>query len=257
MKQIFIFFIIIFYSNLAFSCVCGQSKLIDRFQKSEFVAKVKLLKVKNIENDFEYQNAEIEILELYKGEKLKTIKIHAALNSSCSLYVPENSTWLIFAQMYNGVLSFGYCSGSKQIDRNLNSKEYPNAQKNYNESIERKLLVLKNLKKYNIQKSNEFDLKISYSKPCQNDFKSFEVNKEKIAIYEIDVNRDLSIKKVKALREFDNPKLSKEILTCLSENIKVDTKKIKQISKRTKIIIVYYYYPAEDKNQSFISDIDL
>jgi len=258
MKKTLLIILFYFYSNYAFSCVCGSSTLIERFQKSEFVAKVKILKITNIENDFDYQNAEIEVINLYKGEKLQTIKILYAINSSCSLYVPENSIWLVFADTYNGKLSFGYCSGSKQIDRNFNSNEYPNAQENYNQSIQRKLSVLNILKENKITDFNENDLWIIHSKKCESDFKGFEVNdNNNIALYEIKVNSNLKIKKVRALKEFDNADLSKEILKCLSKNIIIDNKKIKKIPKKTTIYVAYYFYKKGSQYESFISENDL
>jgi hypothetical protein len=257
MKKTFLIILFYFYSNYAFSCVCGSSTLIERFQKSEFVAKVRILKITNIENDFDYQNAAIEVLDLYKGEKLQTIKILYAINSSCSFYVPENSIWLVFADTYNGKLSFGYCSGSKQIDRDFNSKEYPNAQENYDQSIQRKLSILNILKENKVNDFNENDLWIIHTKKCESDFKGFEVNDNNIALYEIKVNSNLKIKKVKALKEFDNVDLSKEILKCLSKNIIIDNKKIKKIPQKTKIYIAYYFYEKDNQNESFISEIDL
>ena len=66
--------------------------------------------------------------------------------------MPENSVWLIFAQIDNkGNLSFGYCSGSIQIDKNMISKEYPNAEINRKKSIELKLSVLKFLSSQNLK----------------------------------------------------------------------------------------------------------
>src|SRR6478735_4311015 len=248
MKKILLIILFYFYSTSAFSCVCDSSTLIERFQKSEFVAKVKILKITNIENDFDYQNAEIEILNLYKGEKTKTIKIRYAINSSCSLYVPENSIWLVFADTHNGKLSFGKCSGSKQIDSDFSSKEYPNAQKNYDQSIQRKLSILNILKENKVNDFNENDLLIVPSKKCESDyFKGFEVNDNKIALYEIKVNSNLKIKKVKALKEFDNVDLSKEILKCLSKNMVIYNKKIKKIPKKTKIYVAYYYYEKDNQ----------
>ncbi|WP_438966711.1 hypothetical protein [Flavobacterium sp.] len=255
MKHFFLTILFLFNSSYVFSCVCIPSKLIDKFQKSEFVAKVKILKVTNIGNDLEYQNAEIEVLELYKGKKITTIKILASMNSSCSLYVPENSTWLIFADTFNGVLSFGYCSGSNQLDADMYSKKYPNNQKNYNKANEKKLTALKILKEYKIKNFNENDLKISYKeKPCKNNFLGYEVKNDKIAIYEIKVNRNLKIKKIKAISEFDNADLSRQILKCLSENLIIDKKRIKKIPKKSKIYIIYYYNEEVDKNQSYITD---
>lgn len=256
MKKKVLIILICFFSNYAFSCVCGITTLMERFKKSDFVAKVKIVKITNIENDFDYQDAEIEILELYKGEKRQTIKILYAINSSCAFNVQENSTWLVFADNYNGKLSFGFCSGSEQIDRNFDTNEYPNAQKYHNQSIQIKLSILTILKENRVTTFNENGLWLLRSKKCDSDFKGYEVN-DNIALYEIKVSTKLKIKKVKALKEFDNAALSKEILKCLSKNFIIDNKEIKKIPKKTKIYIAYAYYKNDNPNESFMSEIEL
>lgn len=121
--------------------------------------------------------------------------------------------------------------------------------------MKKKLTALKILKENKIKNFNENDLKISYKeKPCKNNFLGYEVKNDKIAIYEIKVNRNLKIKKIKAISEFDNADLSRQILKCLSENLIIDKKRIKKIPKKSKIYIIYYYNEEVDKNQSYITD---
>ncbi len=233
-------------------------KLIDRFQKSEFIAKVKVKRVSEYKLENYYQNADIEIIDLFKGSKIKSIKIISDFQSSCGLYVPENSVWLIFAQIDSkGNLSFGHCSGSIQIDKNMTSKEYPNAEKNRKKSIERKLSALKFLSSQNIKNTNEYNLSLTYTKACENDFKGYDAPKTKFAVYEITIEKDLKISKIKPLQEFDSRQLSDEIMKCLNENLKVDNRKIFEIKNITKVIMIYYYYEAEEEYKSFISERDL
>ena len=257
MKKIILISILLIANNV-FACQCSITKLIDRFHKSEFIAKVKVIKVSEYNAENYYQNAEIEIIDLYKGSKINNIKISNNLQSSCGLYVPENSVWLIFAQIdSNGNLSFGYCSGSIQIDKTMISEKYPNAEKNRKKSIERKLSVLKFLSVKNTQNENKYNLRLYYSKECANDFKGYEVNKSKFAIYEITIEKDLRISNIKPLQEFDNKELSKEIIKCMNENLKVDNRKISEIPNSSKITIIYYYYEAEKQDKSFIGEFDL
>lgn len=255
-KTILILFLLI--ANYTFSCECSIVKLIDRYQKSDFIAKVKVIKVSEYNDKNYYQNAEIEIIDLFKGTKINNIKISSNLRSSCGLYVPENSVWLIFAQIdSNGNLSFGYCSGSIQIDKNMISKEYPNAEKNRKNSIERKLSALTFLSSQNIKNTNEYNLRLTYSKACENDFKGYEAQKIKFAVYEITIEKDLTISKIEPLQEFDNKQLSEEILKCMKENLKVDNRKISAIPNTTKIGKIFYYYEAEKENKSFVGEYDL
>ena len=255
-KTILILFL--FITNYVFSCECMTTKLIDRYQKSEFIAKVKVIKVSEYNAENYYQNADIEIIELFKGNKINNIKISSNIRSSCGLYVPENSVWLIFAQIDNkGNLSFGYCSGSIQIDKNMISKEYPNAEINRKKSIELKLSVLKFLSSQNLKNTNEYNLRLTYSKACDNDFKGYEVQKIKFAVYEITIEKDLTISKIEPLQEFDNKQLSEEILKCMKENLKVDNRKISVIQNTTKIGKIFYYYEADKEYKSFIGEFDL
>lgn len=255
-KIILILFLLI--SNYSFSCQCQIIKLVDRYQKSEFVAKVKIKKVSEYnENNF-YQDAEIEIIELFKGIYIDKIKISNNLKSSCGLYVPENSIWLIFAKIDDkGNLSFGYCSGSKQIDKNMVSKDYPNAYENRKKSIELKLSALKFLSLQNIKKTNSYHLNLTYSQAFKNTFQGYDVRASKFAVYEIVVEKDLEISKITALQEFDNKILSEEILKFMQQNLKVDNIKVTEIQEQTKVLKIFYFYEADKENKSFISDFDL
>lgn len=253
-----IFISFLFITNYVFSCQCMTLKLIDRFQKADFIAEVKIIKVSEYNSENYYQSADVEIIELFKGSRINNIKISNNLRSSCGLFVPENSVWLIYAQTdHNGNLSFGYCSGSIQIDKIVISKKYPNAEKNRKKSIEQKLSVLKFLSAQKIKTINEYNLRLTYSKACENDFKGYEVHKIKFAIYEVYIEKDLTISKIEPLQEFDNKQLSEEILRCMKENLKVDNRKISKILDTTKIEMIFYYYESDKGYKSFISEFDL
>ena len=109
------------------------------------------------------------------------------------------------------------------------------------------------VKQHDCTQNNHNDSNSSYF----HDIKGFEVKNNKIALYEIKVNRELKIKKVKALKEFDNVDLSKEILKCLYENTLINNKYIKKIPKKAKFYIAYYYYEKGKEYKSFISEFDL
>ena len=78
-KTLLILFL--FITNYVFSCQCLITKLIDRYQKSEFIAKVKVIKVSEYNAENYYQNADIEIIELFKGNKINNIKISSNIRS--------------------------------------------------------------------------------------------------------------------------------------------------------------------------------
>jgi hypothetical protein len=256
--KLFLLIILFFINSSVFACSCFVNVLLDKIQNSEFIAKIKVLKVSEPTSDGQYQNAEIEVLELFKGNNIKSIKIYSNLNTSCNLIVSENTTWLVFANNdKSGLMQFGYCSGSIQLDRKFDLKKYPNVESNWKNSIDRKIALLRYFKSKNIRNPNEYNLQIKSISLSRDRFKGFEVNNEKFAVYELMVEKDLTISKIKTLKAFDNQKLSDSLMSFLKEN-KIASKKGKSvIKKRIRMIVVYYYYPAEENNQSFISVFDL
>jgi len=253
--KVFILVASFFICSTSFACECIKDILVHNFQKSAFVAKVTILKVSKPTADGEYQDASIEVLELYKGKKITTIKIQSSLNTDCNLMVSENTNWLVFAQINrSGVLQFDLCSGSMQLDRKMSSIDYPNAQANYIKEINQKIAVLKFFKSKHIAQPNEYNLYLKYNERLHDLFKGYEDESQKNAVYQLTVEKDLSISKIKALKEFDNQKLSKALLAYLREKAKVNTRNISAIKKRTQLILVYYFYPAEKEYQSFISE---
>jgi hypothetical protein len=253
----FILIVSFFICSTSFACECIKDILVHNFQKSAFVAKIKILKVSKPTADGEYQDATIEVLELYKGKKITTIKIQSSLNTDCNLIVGENTNWLVFAQINrSGILQFDLCSGSMQLDRKMNSIDYPNAQANYIKEINQKIAVLQFFKTKQIAQPNEYNLYLKYNERLHDVFKGYEGESQKNAVYQLTVEKDLSISKIKALQEFDNQRLSKALLAYLKEKAKVNTHNISAIKKRTQLILVYYFYPAEKEYQSFISEFD-
>ena len=244
-----------FISNAGFACVCISNTLLNDFQHSDFVAKVKVLKVSEATADGEYQDATIEVLELYKGNKITTIKINAKLNTSCNLIVPENSIWLVFANTNQaGFLAFGLCSGSMYLGRKINSNDYPNFEANWINEINQKISVLQFFAAKHINQPNEFDLRLN--RQLRGLFEGYEGEVRSNAVFQLTVEKNLSISKIKALKEFDNQQLSKELLKYLKGSIKISSKNNSGINKRTQLIVVYYFYPAEKEHRSFISERD-
>ena len=76
-------------------------------------------------------------------------------------------------------------------------------------------------------------------------------------MYQVIVNRDLSIKNIKVFKRFNNKDLSKKLTSCLQDNMKISAQNMKVISEKAKMIIIYFYYSAEKNNQGFVSIWDL
>ena len=247
-------------STASFACDCASATLLEHFQHSDFVAKIKVLKVYEATADGKYQDATIEVLELYKGNTTTAIKINANLRTDCNLSVPKNSTWLVFANInHAGFLSFGLCSGSMHLDREINTIDYPNLETNWINEINQKISVLQFFAAKHINQPNEFDLHLKFQlrDSIRDLLKGYDGEMLSNAVFQMTVEKNLTVSKIKVLKEFDNQQLSKELLKYLKGNIKISSKNNSGINKRTQLIVVYYFYPAEKKHRSFISEYDL
>jgi len=228
--------------------------VVNNFQASEFVAKAKIIKITPDPSNSEYHDAVIEIINLYKGEQLRKIKIMSSLNTSCSFLPNENSTWIIFASKWQGMLSFGFCSGSIQLDRTFNSVQYPNAAKNYGNTIRLKEDVLAFLKDQSLVNPNP-DLVHPYNTELET-FKGYK-NKNKIAAFQVDLNEDLSISRIKQLKKFQNSHLNTLVFNSMKTNLKFYGKRGKPLAKPARLTLFCYYYEQNGSEQSFLSFIDL
>jgi hypothetical protein len=262
MKQLLII-ISFFICNSVAACSCFTTTLIEKVQNSAFIAKIKILKISEYKNDPDNKYAEIEVLELFKGNHIKKIKFSSELNNFCSLPVSENTTWLVFANKGKSeIMEFGYCSGSTELYRKYDkyeSEKYPNAENNERKSNELKISVLQYFKSKNITKPNVYDLEIDeiVQDLIYKRLRGYEVKNQRFAVYEFKVEKNLTISKIKTLKAFDNQKLS-DSLFFLLKDAKIEPKKgLSTLNKRNRFVFVLYYYPAEENSRSFISKFDL
>lgn len=241
-----------------FACECIYVPLVSRIQISDLIAKVKVVKVTGEPKDVDYQDAEIEILELYKGNKTNAIKIHSGFNSMCRTDYPANSTWVVFANKDEaGNIVIRQCSGSMQLDQQIDAFKYPNAASNLTKTINRKVAVLEYFKTNNLVNPNEYHLELRSIEPNKDHFKGFQGTKDDFAVYEITVEKNLALTEIKALKAFGNKDLSDSLWNYLQSNKNIDTRKITEIKKRTKLIVVFYFYPSDKTYESFISIRDV
>jgi hypothetical protein len=256
MKKLLLCFLLLIAKE-AFSCRCGITPFPEKYQSSEFIATVKILHVIPDAKNEDYHDIDFELINLYKGASVSKLKILSMLNSSCSFLPAENTTWLVFASINDsGFLSFGFCSGSQQLDRKFNLVKYPNLDVRYKRSIDLKLEVLAYLKEHKIAVDNKFKLLLNDHNICSEDLKGLN-EKRRFSVYEIEVDQGLSIDNVRVLRKFKNDDLSKRITLCLRKNVKVNFSEVDVIPEKTKIITIYFYYPADKGNPSFVSTWDL
>lgn len=235
------------------ACTCLSQRLLDRYAKSEFVATLSVLSVDS-DTDNDYLLLEIEIIELYKGNKTNLLKIRKSKGGGCPMYAPENTKWLIFAQNdQNGNLAFGHCSGPKQLDRTFDKERFPNAEFNYSKGLKRKLELLETLKQEKIKPINTYNLFTSFKEESLEKFKGYQIKNGNHAFYEITVNENLSLKNIKILKEFDDEQLSNELIDFIKNNIHIERiGKLDVIPEETKIILGLHYHSAEKERKSVI-----
>ena len=77
LKKSLLLFFLILISKETFSCSCINTPLLEKYQRSDFVAKIKITKVIQDENNKDYHDIDFELISIYKGESINKIKIVA------------------------------------------------------------------------------------------------------------------------------------------------------------------------------------
>lgn len=255
LKILVCLFVLVYTSS--FGCRCSTNTTLEYYRGADFVATARIVTIQPDSQNQRYHDITIDIITLYKGEPIDSLKITSILNSSCAFYTPEGSTWLIYASKdSNGVLSFGSCSGSLQLDRQFDETKYAGLTRNYAERIRLKEETLNYLKAHKDVANNPYKLTVNYTDDCINIFKGFQVT-NRMAIYEVKVSANFAIKNIQVPRSFNNKDLSARIIDCLKQNLRISSKELPELPKDTSLLLIYYYYPGQENHQSFISQWDL
>ncbi|MCK8143329.1 hypothetical protein MW871_15980 [Flavobacterium sp. I-SCBP12n] len=244
--------IITFLFSIAnYACICNDQSITEKYIQSEFVAKVKIIKnYKNVDSK-EIYKADIIINELYKGESLKSIYINGRsdgnMGSSCSIFIPENTELIIYAQKNNnGKYTIGMCSGLLYLKKSNLKKQV------------RELEILKIFKTQGINLTDKINYreKGTLSKKLE-EFKGIKLDKE-YGIYEINFDSNLKITNVKQISGFENP-IDKKLMDILSTTEWTRTEEIlkNEVTENRKLIIGIYFYKSEKENSSFLSQFYL
>lgn len=249
-----LFYLLLLLPDYSFACDCTNLPFMARYHTSDFIARVRIIKASKDEINSIYRNIDIQILELFKGKTVNSLKVVSNTRSTCGISTPENTDWVIFASYDDsGNLSFASCSGSQQIEKVPYDEKYPNYKKNIEAKLSRKLETLTYLKKENLILTNEYHLTPNLSRLCFDDLKGLSNGNQLFSVFELTVQKDLFISDLIATKEFDNKELAQKLLTCLKQTTKINAYKIKEIPAPTKVLIILFYYPAEGEDKSFIS----
>jgi hypothetical protein len=252
--KLFYFLLIFFFPAVSNACICVGKGVVDYFQESEFVAKAKIIKISPDPKNSDYHEAVIEVIHLYKGERLNKIKIMSAVNSSCRFLPVENATWIIFAQRWEGTLSFGFCSGSLDMTETFDTIPYPSTAKIQSNTIKLKEDVISFLSKKSIFNPNSSMLS-AYNTEIES-FKGYK-NRNSFAVFQIDVNSNLSIAAIKQLKKFQNGKLNRLVFNSMKTKLTFVNKGEKPLAKSSRVILVCFFYQQRLSEQNFVTFNDL
>ncbi|WP_218598761.1 hypothetical protein [Polaribacter sp. NJDZ03] len=239
------------FSIGVFACDCMPPNLTEKYSKSEFVAKVKIVRNYSNENSKELYKADIIVEELFKGKNIKSIIIagrsDGKIGSSCSMFIPENTELIIYtSKNKNGNYVVGMCSGLLRFnDWNIKKQR-------------KELEILKALKSKDINFTNKISFRPESN--IRNELQQFKGIKleKKYGIYEIKFESDLTIKSVSKLIGFDNPIDLKLIEIIRQTKQSSFDKEIKnKVPENSRLLIGIYYYDREKSNSSFLSQYHL
>ena len=250
MKKYVLIIIFTLFAFKTYACKCITQSIENNYIQSDFVAKVKILKKHpNIENS-NYYKADIQVLDLYKGNASKSIFIYGnykeSQDSACWIYTDENEVLVVYAKTINGNQQLDMCASVLRINKKTNSNT---TNQRYNKELD----VLEALK------SN----KVSFTSDIK--FKSIDFNtisrenygidlKRKFAIYELTFNENQSVKCIKEIEGFKN-KVDKKIKKFLKKSKWSSTTnytKNKKIPKNSKTLIIIYYKLNVESNKGYI-----
>ncbi|MGY4384174.1 hypothetical protein ACVWYN_001200 [Pedobacter sp. UYP24] len=255
--KLLLFLVIILAANAAYPCVCATGTIKSNFTRSQFVATAKILKLTPDPINKNFHDAEIEVINLYKGERLTKIKILSLMNTSCRFLSTENSIWNIFATSRKGVLSFGSCSGSWEFDNEIDTIQNSKGAKNYAKSMaldQESIEVVKFLSSYQISNYNPSFLNV-YNDEL-NSIKGYK-STTTIAIFNVTINPDLSIAKVESIKKFKNTALNKVVIKSMKKNLKVKTPEGKPDNKLKRLLVFCYYYLSQSTKEGSLGLMNL
>lgn len=246
-KLIFIFLVL---SIQSFACDCSLSTPSDRFVSADFVGRIKIVKVYPNEKNARSYKADVEIVEHFKGDTIKSIYIagrsDGRMGSSCNVYFPEGSDLLIFARIDSGGrVSFGMCS-------------FPIDFKNSQDKDLRDLETIRILSKYGNSFTAKYNAFVSPEFPEFLESKKGIELKEKFSLFEVVLEDEVTPYEVNIIKGFGED-IDSEIVNALLNStweIRYYTNE-NSIGGKIKVIVSVYFYPAQRDNQSFLSSYAL
>lgn len=240
------------YTLSTSACVCSHYKFMDKYVRSDFVARVSI--VKNFPNQGAalHYRSEIEIEHLIKGKNVKSILIEGSSDgkrrTSCDIFFKEGTKLLVYARLDStGQYIFDMCSGYRVLSDSAGKTQI------------REIQMLNFLDRHDIRATD----KTFYGADLHDKLRKFHGIKTipDFAIYEITFASNLHVDSVRTVTGF-NAEIDIRLAEILqgarwvSDRILIDGKK-NEVPSGSKLLIGFYYYPAQAADESFISEWDL
>jgi hypothetical protein len=257
MKKIFLAILFSIGFVPVFSCSCVIIKMADAVAFADFIATARIRNVVPDSIQPQYKNVTIELINLYKGERITTLRVNTEDQTSCEFSLAVNSVWLFFAAKNpDGKIGFGACSASEQIDiKYPDSLRYPNAESNHSREIAFRLEVLAYLRDAKISPRDTYQLNTKIQPHILYKFQGANVTGTEFAIYALTVGTEMEIQNIRVLKELKDQKLRTELYTYLKSNLAVyQREKDKGMPLATELIFIVCGYPAEDGYPGFLSE---
>lgn len=250
---------LVFFSYGVFGCDCNFLNLTEKYISAEFVAAITITNIYLNEKDEQWYKADIEVNELFKGEKLESILIYGrsdgGFGSSCDIFIPSGAKLIAYSKKnQNGEVYIGMCSGFLYLDYNFHLRNPTKKSKKQIERQEIEIEILQLLSKKNISYSSDIPYQpdIHFSKKLEQ-FKGVSLDKS-YALFEIIFAQDFSVKEIIEISGFDHP-IDEELKEVLKNTMwtKRRVDKDKTLQKENRFLIGIYYYKDEQDDSSFLS----
>ena len=243
LKLLAVLIVLALSSYTSFACCKGKG--IINYQLSQFVAKAKILKLTPDPNNKLYYDAQIKVIDLYKGAIVDHIKVEYVPSGPCEFLPQENSIWLIFASKINDQLVFCDCSESEELDSTYNETT-----PKYN--IDFKFEILRYLRDNKISDINSNNLYADDHRLTS--IRGYD-NKNRLAVYLVSITPELIVSEIKTLQTFQNDALNRAIIDRLRVGLQFIPKH--PVTGPTQMIIFCQYFKNETPEKSFVKLYDL
>lgn len=224
----------------------------EKYVRSDFVARIVIAKNFPNEGSSLFYKSNITIKQLFKGKPVRSILIEGSSDgkrrTSCDISFREGTEMLVYAWLDStGRYVFGSCSGYRVLNRPGASGEA------------RELAMLDFLDRNNIRTTDKTRFGADFGDKLTN-LRGIDATRS-FAIYEVTFARNLRVDSVRTLTGF-TPQLDNDIVSILKGARWVSHRELiggakNEVPDGSKLLIAFYFYPAESRWANFISETDI